>query len=195
MVYWLMVGAGIIQSLERILYVWAIRLPEGVLPAIEADTFWCLSKLLDGIQDNYISHQPGIQRLVKRMGELVKRIDGQYNHKYSSQCRYHGLISFMYPSAPLASHFEEQGVEFMQFAFRWMNCLLMRELSLRCTVRMWDTYLVRPFNPQSKRKLIEMLIIPLNRPKERMPFLNSIYMYAQLYWSNIATDYVRWISK
>lgn len=30
----------------------------------------------------------------------------------------------------------------MQFAFRWMNCLLMREISVKCTVRMWDTYLV-----------------------------------------------------
>ncbi|KAJ1895771.1 GTPase-activating protein, partial [Kickxella alabastrina] len=27
------------------------------------------------------------------------------------------------------------------FAFRWMNCLLMRELSLDCVVRVWDTYL------------------------------------------------------
>jgi hypothetical protein len=44
--------------------------------------------------------------------------------------------------APLAAHFEDQGVEFMQFAFRWMNCLLMREISMKCTVRMWDTYLV-----------------------------------------------------
>ncbi|OCF31195.1 tbc1 domain family protein [Kwoniella heveanensis BCC8398] len=143
------------RSLERILYVWAIRHPASgyvqgindlvtpffqvflsayidtdpevfdlaylephVLSAIEADTFWCLTKLLDGIQDNYISQQPGIQRLVKRMSELVKRID-----------------------TPLAAHFEDQGVEFMQFAFRWMNCLLMREISVKCTIRMWDTYL------------------------------------------------------
>ncbi|KAL7418708.1 GTPase-activating protein [Cryptotrichosporon argae] len=143
------------RALERILYVWAIRHPASgyvqgindlatpffevflsayvdtdpelfdvglldphVLAAIEADAFWCLTKLLDGIQDHYISQQPGIQRLVKRMGDLVKRID-----------------------APLAAHFEEQGVEYMQFAFRWMNCLLMRELSVKCTIRMWDTYL------------------------------------------------------
>jgi hypothetical protein len=44
--------------------------------AVEADSFWCLSRLLDGIQDNYISAQPGIQRSVKRMAELVARIDG-----------------------------------------------------------------------------------------------------------------------
>jgi hypothetical protein len=51
-------------------------LPKHVLDAIEADSFWCLSRLLDGIQDNYISQQPGIQRTVRRMAELVGRIDG-----------------------------------------------------------------------------------------------------------------------
>ncbi|KAF7428299.1 GTPase-activating protein [Pleurotus ostreatus] len=143
------------RSLERILYVWAIRhpasgyvqgindlvtpffqvflsayidsdpeefdpslLPPYILEAIEADSFWCLSRLLDGIQDNYIFAQPGIQRSVRRMAELVARID-----------------------APLAAHLESQNVEFMQFAFRWMNCLLMREISVQNTIRMWDTYL------------------------------------------------------
>ncbi|EIW83059.1 RabGAP TBC [Coniophora puteana RWD-64-598 SS2] len=143
------------RSLERILYVWAIRhpasgyvqgindlvtpffqvflsayidsdpeqfdaalLPENVRDAVEADSFWCLSRLLDGIQDNYIATQPGIQRSVKRMAELVARID-----------------------APLYAHLESESVEFMQFAFRWMNCLLMREISVQNTIRMWDTYL------------------------------------------------------
>ncbi|KAI0062881.1 RabGAP/TBC [Artomyces pyxidatus] len=143
------------RSLERILYVWAIRhpasgyvqgindlvtpffqvflsayidsdpeeidpsiLPESVLNAVEADSFWCLSRLLDGIQDNYITAQPGIQRSVKRMSELVARID-----------------------VPLFEHLQKQNVEFMQFAFRWMNCLLMREISVKNTIRMWDTYL------------------------------------------------------
>ncbi|CDO72753.1 hypothetical protein BN946_scf184994.g5 [Trametes cinnabarina] len=143
------------RSLERILYVWAIRHPasgyvqgindlatpffqvflsayidsdpedfdtallsDSVRSAIEADTFWCLSRLLDGIQDNYIAGQPGIHRSVKRMAELVARID-----------------------APLAAHLEVENVEFMQFAFRWMNCLLMREISVQNTIRMWDTYL------------------------------------------------------
>lgn len=54
-------------------------LPENVLNAVEADSFWCLSRLLDGIQDNYISAQPGIHRSVKRMSELVARIDGSSN--------------------------------------------------------------------------------------------------------------------
>ncbi|KDE05483.1 hypothetical protein MVLG_04172 [Microbotryum lychnidis-dioicae p1A1 Lamole] len=146
---------GTQRSLERILYVWAIRhpasgyvqgindlvtpffqvflssyidsdpeaydvaaLPPAVLEALEADSFWCLSKLLDGIQDNYIFAQPGITRQVARMKELCARVD-----------------------APLAHHLEENSVEFIQFAFRWMNCLLMREMSVKNIVRMWDTYL------------------------------------------------------
>lgn len=146
------------RSLERILYVWAIRhpasgyvqgindlatpfwqvflgtyitdlnvesgmdpgqLPRPVLDAVEADTFWCLTKLLDGIQDNYIVAQPGIHRQVAALRDLTTRID-----------------------AGLAKHFEDEHVEYMQFSFRWMNCLLMRELNIRSVIRMWDTYMV-----------------------------------------------------
>ena len=99
------------------------RVPQGVLSAVEADTYWCLTKLLDGIQDHYPPSQPGIQRMIHRMEELVKRID-------------HDLYS----------HLEREHLMFMQFAFRWMNCLLMRELSLSSTVRLWDTYLAETGN-------------------------------------------------
>ena len=147
------------RSLERILYVWAIRhpasgyvqgindlatpfwqvflgmyitdlniesgmdpgqLPRPVIDAVEADTFWCLTKLLDGIQDNYIVGQPGIHRQVAALRDLTTRID-----------------------SGLAKHFENESVEYMQFSFRWMNCLLMREINIRSTIRMWDTYMVR----------------------------------------------------
>lgn len=149
------------RSLERILYLWAVRhpasgyvqgindlvtpfwqvflglyvgdhevetgmdpgqLPQSVLEAVEADSFWCLSKLLDGIQDHYIVAQPGIQRQVGALRDLTARID-----------------------ASLSKHLEKEGVEFIQFSFRWMNCLLMREISVRNTIRMWDTYLVSFF--------------------------------------------------
>ena len=145
------------RSLERILYVWAIRhpasgyvqgindlvtpfwqvflgsyitdpdigsgmdpgqLPKPVLDAVEADSFWCLTKLLDGIQDNYIFAQPGIVRQVAALRDLTMRID-----------------------SGLAKHFEHEGIEFMQFSFRWMNCLLMREVPVSNIIRMWDTYM------------------------------------------------------
>uniref|UniRef100_A0AAZ3PM34 Rab-GAP TBC domain-containing protein n=1 Tax=Oncorhynchus tshawytscha TaxID=74940 RepID=A0AAZ3PM34_ONCTS len=146
------------QIFERILFIWAIRHPasgyvqgindlvtpffvvyvfeyikeevenfdvsslqEETLRNIEADSFWCMSKLLDGIQDNYTFAQPGIQRKVKALEELVSRIDETVH-----------------------VHMQQYEVEYLQFAFRWMNNLLMRELPLRCTIRLWDTYQAEP---------------------------------------------------
>ncbi|XP_014008259.1 TBC1 domain family member 22A isoform X3 [Salmo salar] len=146
------------QIFERILFIWAIRHPasgyvqgindlvtpffvvyvfeyikeevenfdvsslqEAALRNIEADSFWCMSKLLDGIQDNYTFAQPGIQRKVKALEELVSRIDETVH-----------------------VHMQQYEVEYLQFAFRWMNNLLMRELPLRCTIRLWDTYQAEP---------------------------------------------------
>lgn len=50
-----------------------------ILRQVESDTYWCLTKLLDGIQDNYTFAQPGIQRMVHKLSELVHRIDGTFH--------------------------------------------------------------------------------------------------------------------
>ncbi|KAG8517971.1 TBC1 domain family member 22A [Galemys pyrenaicus] len=104
------------------------RVPPDVLCNVEADTFWCMSRLLDGIQDNYTFAQPGIQMKVKMLEELVSRID-----------------------EPVHRHLDQHEVRYLQFAFRWMNNLLMREVPLRCTVRLWDTYQVSPPCPAPPR--------------------------------------------
>lgn len=148
------------RALERILYLWAVRHPasgyvQGIndlatpffqvylsdyikdgtpvesfdpglldkhdLDKIEADTYWSLTKLLEGIQDNYIHAQPGIIRQVNELKDLITRIDFD-----------------------LSQHLEAENIEFIQFSFRWMNCMLMRELSVKNTIRMWDTYLSEP---------------------------------------------------
>jgi Rab-GTPase-TBC domain len=49
----------------------AMRYDVGTLDAntlwdIEADSYWCLTKLLDNIQDHYTFSQPGLQRMVLR---------------------------------------------------------------------------------------------------------------------------------
>jgi len=94
------------------------QVDDHVLDEIEADAYWCLTKLLAGIQDHYTSDQPGVQRMVFRLQELVHRID-----------------------IDLCNHLSNIGIEFMQFAFKWMNCLLVREFSIQNTIRLWDTYL------------------------------------------------------
>lgn len=45
-------------------------------------------------------------------------------------------------AASLNAHLSNHSVEYIQFAFRWMNNLLMREFPLRCVIRLWDSYLV-----------------------------------------------------
>lgn len=85
---------------------------------VEADSYWCLTKLLDNIQDHYTSSQPGLQRMVLRLEDLIHRLDKE-----------------------LHDHLNEEGISYMHFSFRWMNCLLLREIPLRAIIRLWDTYL------------------------------------------------------
>merc|ERR1711983_228103 len=93
-------------------------LPLEIRNSIEADSFWCLTVVLDGIQDNYTFAQPGIQVKVKQLEDLIQRIDDQ-----------------------LHSHLVSHDVSYLQFSFRWMNNLLMRELPVKASIRLWDTYL------------------------------------------------------
>lgn len=89
-----------------------------VLQGVEADSFWSFSKLMDSIQNNYTTDQPGIQHLVRMLAKVMSRVDAQ-----------------------LHQHLERHNVQYLQFAFRWMNNLLIREIPLKCIIRLWDTYL------------------------------------------------------
>ena len=149
--------APIQKMMERILYIWSVRhpasgyvqgmndlltplllvamqpyasdktnalrcdvatIPATALAEVEADAYWSLTKLLDNIQDHYTFSQPGLQRMVLRLEDVMRR-----------------------HSPALDKHFQDEGIQYMQFAFRWMNCLLLRELPLKAVLRLWDTYL------------------------------------------------------
>ncbi|EKG05730.1 GTPase activating protein, putative [Trypanosoma cruzi] len=86
---------------------------------IEADTYWMASHLLSGMQENYTYNQRGIYSMVRHL-EAVTRVVNVKLYKH--------LI-------------EELQIDFNQFAFRWMNCLLLRELNATQSLRLWDTYL------------------------------------------------------
>ncbi|EDO06202.1 Rab-GTPase-TBC domain family protein [Babesia bovis T2Bo] len=146
-----------VQNLmERVLYVWSVRNPasgyvqgindvlavfvsvfsrpylksyqldtpavdllmEKELDEVEADCFYCLSRVLSQMQDNYTENQPGVYKSLQRLKDLVKRVDLR-----------------------LYNHLESIGVDILQFPFRWMNCMLIRELPLDCAIRLWDTYI------------------------------------------------------
>ncbi|KAL7712803.1 Rab-GAP TBC domain-containing protein [Entamoeba marina] len=140
--------------LERVLYLWALRHPASgyvqglndlVIPIfvvllqeyspldtmevfddvnqiqlknVEADTYWCLSLLLENVQDHYTSSQHKIFEQLNVMKQLLAKVN-----------------------TDLYQHFIDKNVEYFQFAFRWFNCFLLREMSLTQGLRLWDTYL------------------------------------------------------
>ena len=53
---------------------------------VQADSYWSLNTLLDGIQDNYIASQPGIQTRIAALSELVNRVDGALHKHLKEQC-------------------------------------------------------------------------------------------------------------
>lgn len=48
---------------------------EAGLLAAEADSFWCFSKLLDGVLDYFTDMQPGVQMTIANMENLVSYVD------------------------------------------------------------------------------------------------------------------------
>ena len=58
--------------------------------------------------------------MMYRLAELVRRVDPK-----------------------LHKHLAQMGIEFKTFSFKWMNNMLMRELSLKCILRLFDAYVVR----------------------------------------------------
>jgi len=92
------------------------RLSEEDCSAVEADCYWCITKILSEIFDHYTHGQPGIQRMVQRLKGIIRRID-----------------------AALAAHLEAQNIDLLHTAFRWITCLMVRELPMACCVRLWDT--------------------------------------------------------
>ena len=93
------------------------------LDALEADSYFCVSRLLDAIQDHYTPNHEGIRKKLEKLEQLVERIDPR-----------------------LHAHLQANEIEYFQFAFRWMNNLLSRELPLHCCIRLWDTYLAESDN-------------------------------------------------
>mmetsp|Transcript_11965 Transcript_11965/g.51343 ORF Transcript_11965/g.51343 Transcript_11965/m.51343 type:complete len:371 (+) Transcript_11965:120-1232(+) len=83
----------------------------------EADCYWCLCKVLDYIQENYTFAQPGVQKTCFHFSELVKLLDGD-----------------------LHQHLKQEGVDFLQFGFRWINCLLLREIPFALVPRLWVSF-------------------------------------------------------
>jgi hypothetical protein len=92
-------------------------LSEETLFEIESDSYGCFTSMMNKIQNNYTNNQPGLQKMVSKMEDIIKLVDPE-----------------------VMQHFDELEIKVLQFSFRWMNCYLMREFSLKLILRLWDTY-------------------------------------------------------
>lgn len=93
-----------------------MRISQNQLDQVEADAFWTFLRLLEPIQDNYTTGQCGILKKMDNLKTIVTMIDPL-----------------------LMQHFQNEGIEFFQFAYRWFNCLLLREIPMISAIRIWDT--------------------------------------------------------
>uniref|UniRef100_A0A0G2JWM9 TBC1 domain family, member 22B n=1 Tax=Rattus norvegicus TaxID=10116 RepID=A0A0G2JWM9_RAT len=141
------------EIFERILFIWAIRHPasgyvqgindlvtpffvvflseyvgkklsdllEEVLRWVGRVSYWCACVNSGPLQEQLSTAEPCLQP----------------KHRFLN-------VNLVPLSEQVHSHFRRYEVEYLQFAFRWMNNLLMRELPLRCTIRLWDTYQSEP---------------------------------------------------
>lgn len=93
------------------------NIPKESLDAIEADSYFCLSKLLSQMQDNYTDGQPGIHRAIAKLEAIINEVDQQ-----------------------LYDYLLERQIHLVQITFRWINCLLLRYhvtnlVNCHCTVQ------------------------------------------------------------
>lgn len=86
---------------------------------IEAEVYWLTSYLLNTMQDNYTSSHEGITAMMRHLAAVVQAADPPL---------YHRMVD------TLQLHFE-------YFSFRWMNCLLLRELTETQSLLLLDAYL------------------------------------------------------
>ena len=75
--------------------------------AAEADAFWCLSKLVDDVQDNFTDMQPGVHKMMNKMKAVVEQVD-----------------------AEILEYLEQMDIQFIEFAYRWVVTYLTREFDI-----------------------------------------------------------------
>lgn len=88
------------------------------LPAVEADVYWSLHALLTSIADHYTFSQGGLfaEPMVAKLDSLVERTHPE-----------------------LHAHLRDVlDIPFIQFSFRWLLCLMTRELAPRNAILLWD---------------------------------------------------------
>ncbi|KAL0235306.1 hypothetical protein GEMRC1_001888 [Eukaryota sp. GEM-RC1] len=94
------------------------NLSDDTLDNVEADLYSMFEKFMDKLQSCYIDGNREFQFMVKCMDYILKS-----------------------NSTEIHAHFKAIGLDYQYFGFRWMSCLLFRELPYEFILRLVDTYL------------------------------------------------------
>ncbi|KAJ4458640.1 putative GTPase-activating protein gyp1 [Paratrimastix pyriformis] len=117
------------KMLERVLYIWAIRHPA--------------SGYVQGINDLATPFFVAFLRPFFDLDDPAQQDLGTLSAAQLNEVEadaYWCLSKMLDDPAKLARHLESQHVQYLQFAFRWMNCLLTREFPSPLLLRLLDTY-------------------------------------------------------
>lgn len=58
------------------------KIKEEYLKNIEADSYWCFTKILNEVLDNYTTTWPGIQKSFLTIKEILNRVDPELFHHF-----------------------------------------------------------------------------------------------------------------
>ena len=121
-------------------------IPEEIMEEVEADTYWCLENFMTATNDYRTNHAfaspkatnaasnrkgqkqnpTGLQNMVVLIEKIVQRVD-----------------------PILHQHLKKHGVEYIWFAYRWVNSIHVRDMNEKCILRVWDTCLCEEVDTQN----------------------------------------------
>lgn len=106
-----------IQSILNLNEESLFNLGEGCLMELESDIYWCFDCLMQQIETNFCGEREEIKILINKLENIIKIVD-------------YSLYNFLINNK----------IIFSQFAFRWISCLLIRELNIISVIRLFDSY-------------------------------------------------------
>lgn len=85
---------------------------------MEADVYWCVSKMIEAVTSNYTQGFDGLRQVYSKVEELLLRIDHE-----------------------LYDHFKKEKIDLFAISFRNISTMLLRLFTPNVGIRLFDTFL------------------------------------------------------
>lgn len=137
-------------------------LSEEVLLAIEADSYWCFTRLLSCIKNNYTPSFPGVIEMIQKLNALLQKLDPE-----------------------LDKVLKGNNIRYYDICFQWFLCLLLRQFSPSLKFRLLDFFFT------DKENINEWLVYIsasfLMKFSNKLKDLNA-YDKILMFFTNLKTD-------